>query len=135
MSIATLIKKARNYMAAIGPVRLGFNFRRPPAISVDVPIRREEFHRYGPADRPDPQPPVMPPPATRPDRHEPLALCQKCKTYRPMKWKPPGERGKNAKTWFVCAVCGSDKLELRMVSYHEAVRRNQPVDDDGEAPF
>jgi|GEM_PF-4198741 len=135
MSIVSLIKKARKYMAAIGPVRLGFNFRRPPVVSVDAPIHREEFHRYGPEDRPEPQPPIVPPSAIRPDRHEPLALCRKCKTYRPMKWKPPGERGKDVKTWFVCAKCGCDKLELQMVSYAEAVRRNQPDGDDGEAPF
>ena len=47
------------------------------------------------------------------DEHQPLAFCDRCKKWTPMKWLPKEQRGKKVETWFECAVCGCRRLPLR----------------------
>ncbi len=54
----------------------------------------------------------------------PLAYCDKCKAWHPMKWLPQAERGKRAEEWFMCAVCGGRSLTLRYLSPGEALAKN-----------
>jgi hypothetical protein len=134
MSIENLIKNSREYMDAAGPVQLEFDY---PQVS-SIPEREascRRYGRYGPKDSPEPNPPVMQSEKKKPDENEPLAYCPGCKTYRRMKWKPPEQRGKDADSWFVCAECGGDKLELKMLSYSEAARKNRTQDNDDPVPF
>tara|TARA_B100000609_G_C17192593_1_gene423345 strand:- start:504 stop:713 length:210 start_codon:yes stop_codon:yes gene_type:complete len=59
------------------------------------------------------------------ENNEPLAYCHHCLADRPMRWKERKLRGKSVDTWFVCAVCGHDGLEIKMLTYAEAVARNR----------
>jgi hypothetical protein len=88
----------------------------------------QPFHRYGSEDRPPPLSEVserdcenIP---TAPER-TPLAFCVKCGCDVPMKWKPRDKRGKDAASWFVCAVCGCDCLEIKMLPPEEAIEINR----------
>ena len=42
-----------------------------------------------------------------------------------MKWLPKHERGKQAESWFQCAVCSGRNLTLRYISEREAVAKNR----------
>ncbi|MBO5695634.1 MAG: hypothetical protein J6S98_09550 [Lentisphaeria bacterium] len=49
------------------------------------------------------------------DDKEPLAYCQQCKEWKPMRWLPKNERKKNFESWFECAHCGCRQLTFRYV--------------------
>ena len=57
--------------------------------------------------------------------NEPLAWCAHCRKWTPMKWLPKNERGKQAESWFQCAVCSGRDLTLRYLSEREAVAKNR----------
>lgn len=57
--------------------------------------------------------------------NEPLAWCAHCRKWTPMKWLPKNERGKQAESWFQCAVCSGRDLTLRYISEREAVAKNR----------
>ena len=57
--------------------------------------------------------------------NEPLAWCAHCRKWTPMKWLPKHERGKQAESWFQCAVCSGRDLTLRYLSEREAVAKNR----------
>ena len=54
-----------------------------------------------------------------------LAYCRDCRADRPMLWKAAELRGRSADSWFVCAECGGDDLEFKLLSYAEAVAKNR----------
>ena len=66
-------------------------------------------------------------PKTRrtPDPQEPLAFCEKCQEWVPMKWRPVKERGKRMETWFECEFCGCRQLTFRYLSMSEAIKKNK----------
>ena len=59
------------------------------------------------------------------ENNEPLAYCRHCQANRSMRWKERKLRGKSVDTWFVCAVCGHDGLEIKMLKYAEAIEKNR----------
>ena len=65
-------------------------------------------------------------PKTRrtPDPQEPLAFCEKCQEWVPMKWRPIKERGKKVETWFECEYCGCHQLSFRYLTMSEAIAKN-----------
>jgi hypothetical protein len=69
--------------------------------------------RYGPEDRPLPLSQLTPDETTANLQAQPLAFCPACNCDRPMRWKPRERRDKDVKSWFVCAICGCDRLEIR----------------------
>lgn len=66
-------------------------------------------------------------PRTRrtPDPQEPLAFCEECQEWVPMKWLPVKERGKRMETWFECEFCGCRQLTFRYLSMSEAIKKNK----------
>ena len=46
---------------------------------------------------------------------EPLAYCQRCKEWKPMRCLPKNERKKNFESWFECAQCGCRQLSFRYI--------------------
>jgi hypothetical protein len=91
----------------------------PEPLRKDTKRRDTNFHRYGPEDRPPPlsevSDRVCKKISTAPER-TPMAFCVKCGCDVPMKWKPRDKRGKDATSWFVCAVCNSDCLEIKYLT-------------------
>jgi hypothetical protein len=134
MSIENLIKNSREYMNATGPVKPVYDLlKNIPMPECEAP--RLTFHRYGPEYFPDPEVEASLSAGKKNIEDIPTAYCWDCDDEKRIKWKPPEQRGKDADSWFVCAGCGGDKLELKMLSYYEAVRKNRIQDNDDFVPF
>jgi hypothetical protein len=73
-------------------------------------------HRYGSSDRPPPLSELSQRErkkiSTAPAR-TPMAFCPMCNCDVPMKWKAREKRGKDAKSWFMCAICACEHLEIK----------------------
>lgn len=71
-------------------------------------------------------------PLTAAPSSEEKAYCRTCQAEQSMCWKPKYMRGRRADSWFTCAVCGNDALEIKMLTYAEAVEKNRR---DKAVPF
>lgn len=71
------------------------------------------FSRYRPEDRPLPLSQHTENNNAMKQKSQPMAFCPACNCDRPIRWKPRERRSKNVESWFVCAICGCDRLEIR----------------------
>jgi hypothetical protein len=76
-------------------------------------------HRYGLEDEPEEKITL--------DVHDksPLAFCPNCNADRQMRWKALDKRGKTVDSWFRCAVCECDRMEIKMLR-HDGQEKFKP---------
>ncbi len=136
MSVANELFEKTNALAGKLPRNPRVVISKPQRIEPDIKPALPKGHRYSPEDRPPPLSEVLRrdqernrncdceknPPVPE---HQPLAHCPICRADRPMKWKPREKRGKTVEEWFVCAVCGCERLEIKIISPAKATEMNK----------
>jgi hypothetical protein len=116
MKVEKIFKKIKHFDFAHEKKRKRSRSEKARLVNKIQKKRDAHIHRYGPEYRPPPLSQVSQRNcekiSTAPER-TPLAFCVKCNCDVPMKWKARDKRGKKVDDWFVCAVCGSDCLEIK----------------------